>query len=152
MICIAPSMVVAFMSTIFSLAISRTWSSVIWPRNFLARQFRTALQLRRLFQVMRDGRFGVDEGKTAVGINRNFGRQQHADFHLRGLRIKRLAEFHDVGAGLAERGTNGGGRVGFASRHVELDHTINLFCHDYLLVAEGVVRRMAASSTRLAGL
>src|SRR3954471_9080027 len=58
-------------------------------------------------QEIRDRRLLHLEGEGAVLIGRDHDRDRGALLHLRGARVKRLAEFHDVETPLTERGANG---------------------------------------------
>src|SRR5207248_11761289 len=46
-----------------------------------------------------------------------------------GLRVERLTKLHDVEAALAEGWADWRRRVGFAGRHLQLDHSDDFFCH-----------------------
>src|SRR6185436_18584056 len=69
-----------------------------------------------------------------------------------GALVERLAEFHDVDAVLAERGTDGRRGIGLTRGTVKLDGCLDLFCHYIFSTCQyssstGVVRPKMATST-----
>jgi hypothetical protein len=55
--------------------------------------------------------------------------QHEARLDLLRLRVERLAEFHDVEAALAQRGSDGRRRIRLARRHLKLDQADDFLCH-----------------------
>src|SRR5829696_219493 len=85
-----------------------------------------------LLQEVGRGRRLRLERERAVGEDRDDDRHLEVGVHLRGLRVEGLAELHDVDAVLAERRPDGRRGVRLPRRHLQLDVTSNLLCHDSL--------------------
>jgi hypothetical protein len=118
-ICTAASTSFAFRSFIFASAISRSWVTVTWPARSV---------LGFLAPAVMPAAF-CHEGKAAIRIDRDHGRDRHANIHLLRRRIKRLAELHNVDAALTQRRTNWRRRVGLAGRNLQFDVSGYLFRH-----------------------
>src|SRR3989454_5636338 len=69
-----------------------------------------------------------DEGKRAIGIDRDLNRDNRAN-HGRGPLVVRFAELHDVHAMLPQRGTNGRRRRGLARGNLQPDNSNDLLGH-----------------------
>ena len=75
------------------------------------------------------------EGERAVLKGGDHDRNRRALLQLRGARIEGLAEFHDIEAALAERGTDGRRRIGRARRHLQFYIPYDFLRHDAALNA-----------------
>src|SRR5574343_629238 len=89
-----------------------------------------------------------DEGEGLVCKRRDDHGQGQARLNALGLGVERLAEFHDVQTALAQSGTNRRRRVGFTSRHLQLDEADDFLRHAFLLAGSNVLGHQA---TRLPG-
>src|SRR5712691_2680375 len=98
-------------------------------RVALARGLRALLDPGRLFEDVGSRRGLGNEGEAAIAIGGDHQRDRHAGLEVLGLRVERLAEFHDVEAALTERRADRRRRVGLAGRHLQLDHSDDFFCH-----------------------
>jgi len=93
------------------------------------RTLRALVELDRLLdQHGRRGRL-QHEGERLVRVGGDHHRQLQAGFHRGGLRVERLAEFHDVQTALTQRRANRRRRVRLAGRDLQLDEADNLLCH-----------------------
>src|SRR3569623_1251850 len=113
-------------------------------RGNLARLLRARLQVRRLLDE--EGRrcgLGLEREGT-VGIDGDDGGKRRALLDVAGLRVERLAEFHDVDAALTQRRADRRRRIGGAGGHLQLDIAGNLFSH----VSHSVVGRGANALPR----
>ena len=88
------------------------------------------LQVGGLLQPEGHRRLTHLEGERAVLIGGDDHRNRRALLHLRGARVEGLAEFHDVEAALAERGTDRGRRIGRARRHLQFYVADDFLRHD----------------------
>ena len=70
-----------------------------------------------------------DKRETTVAVDRNDDGDGQSGFCTLGLRIKCLAELHDIDAVLAQRGTYGWRRIRLARRDLQLDIAGNFLGH-----------------------
>src|SRR5712692_669378 len=90
---------------------------------------RTLLEGGGLFeQISGRRRFGF-KGKRTIRVDRDHHRNFEVRIHLRGLRVKGFAEFHDVNAVLAQRRTDRRRRIRFARRNLKFDIACDFLCH-----------------------
>src|SRR5438046_65932 len=94
-----------------------------------SRSFRTAVDLRRLFQEIGDGRRAHFEGERAILIDGDDHRDRRVLLQILGLRIEGLAEFHDVQAALSQCGPDRGRGIGSARRDLQLEIAGDLLGH-----------------------
>src|SRR5260370_29812886 len=87
-----------------------------------------------------------DEYEATVLEHGDDHRNRHAGFHLLRTRVELLAELHDVDALLTERGPDRRRRIGLASRHLQLDVSLNFLGHACPSLG-GAVRPWQASRT-----
>ena len=126
----APSTSLAFMSFIFSSAISRSCAMVTLPdRGALADGLAALVDLGRLLQEVAVGRGLGDEGEAAVGEGGDHHRDRHARLHVLRDRVEFLDEVHDVQAALAQRRADRRRRVGLAGGDLQLDVADDLLRH-----------------------
>src|SRR5690606_4024519 len=93
------------------------------------------------------GRRLGDEGEGAVRVRGDHGRNRQARLHLLRGGVERLAEFHDVQAALAQRGTDGRAGIGLPGLDLQLEVTDDFLCH--FIDSSG---SSACTSLRTAGL
>src|SRR3989338_1384107 len=79
------------------------------------------------------GRSLHDEGETLVRERGNHYRDRQTGLDTLGLRVKRLAEFHDIQATLTQCRADRWTWICLASRHLQLDIADYFLCHDALL-------------------
>src|SRR5204863_617096 len=89
---------------------------------------RALVDAQRLLDQHRGRRRLRDEREGAVLVDRDLHRRDAAVL-LRGLRVERLAELHDVDAVLAERGADRRRRVRLPAGDLQLDQREDLFRH-----------------------
>ena len=120
----AASSLLALRSAVLILMISRICFFVTlptlstWPAASLAGGLQELRSRRRL----------ENEGEGFVGVDRDYDRNDHSILVL-GLRVKLLAEAHDVDALGAEGGTDRGRRIGGTGGELETDVTLNFLSH-----------------------
>jgi hypothetical protein len=95
------------MSFILVFAISSSWARVILPTLSL-RAGRTLVELDGFLDQNSRRRRLDNEGEALVCKGRDHHRQWQSGLDTLGLRIERLAEFHDVQATLTQRRANRG--------------------------------------------
>src|SRR5690606_3776247 len=83
----------------------------------------------RLLQQHRGRRALGDEGEGAVRIRGDDDRGRETRLELGGCGVERLAELHDVQATLAQRRTDGRGRIGLPGLDLQLDVADDFLCH-----------------------
>src|SRR5712671_1823385 len=98
-------------------------------RTALAGGLRSLFDARRLLQEIGAWRRLGHEGEAAVAISGDHHRDRHAGLEVLGLRVERLAELHDVEPALPEGRADRRRRVGFAGRHLQLDHSDDFLGH-----------------------
>ena len=150
---IADSIVSQLRSTIFFSAISLIWSRVILPTKAPARRLGAGgrlladLQADRLLDEEGDRRLPHLEGEGAVLIGGDDDRDRRALLDLRGARVERLAELHDVEAALTERGTDRGRRIGRARRHLQFDIAGDFLRHEAAPKTTGPFRERSRTAS-----
>src|ERR1035437_5668243 len=70
-----------------------------------------------------------DEGETLVRKSGDHHRNWQARFNALGLRVERLAEFHNIQTALTQCGTYRRTWICLTSRHLQLDITDDFLCH-----------------------
>ncbi len=107
------------------------------------------LEVRRLLEEEGHRRLAHLEGERAVLIGGDDDRDRRALLQLRGARIESLAEFHDVEAALAKRGTDRRRRIGRACRHLQFDIAGDFLSHEAAPCAGAAARGCPEGCARL---
>src|SRR3989338_2685300 len=89
------------------------------------------------------GRSLHDEGEALVRERGNHYRDRQTGLNTLGLRIERLAEFHDIQAALTQCRADRRAWICLASRHLQLDIADYFLCH-YTLLSNGYQRNVSS--------
>ena len=106
----------------------------------LIRFFRAGGDFRHFLDQNGRWRLFRDEGERFVFIDGDDDRQQVA-IQLLGFRIESFAEFHDIHAGLAERGTDRRSRISLPGGDLEFHHLDNFLGHIAMRVKNKAARK-----------
>src|SRR6202165_3191258 len=101
-------------------------------------RFGAAVDLGCLLEKIGHRRGPHLERERAGLIHRDDDRDRRVLLHVLGLRIERLAEFHDVEAPLPQRRSDRRRRIRGAGRDLQLEIACNLFGHRILLLPRSV--------------
>ena len=126
----AESTVKQLRSGILLSAMARTCSQVTVPTFFPVgfRRTFTGLKFGRFEELDGSRRSFDDKVKRFVPVHRN-NHRKHFTLLLLRLRVKALAELHDIHAFGTEYRTNRRSGVGLATLYLEFDINIYFFCH-----------------------
>src|SRR5690606_690488 len=94
------------------------------------RTTRTTLHTSSFLQQNGSWRSLGNEGKAAITVYSDNGRNRQTWFHALSFGIEGFTEFHDVYAALTQRRANWGAWVGLTGSNLKLDISVDFLCHD----------------------